>query len=642
MIIEEKEQQDEFIKLKHINTDEASKNFAKLLNENKTYFLNARWGAGKTEFLESSQKYTSVNNKNKKFIVLDFWRLTDERSVLAISFSKLMPRIYLGIRMIMILSVVISILMTDVVNIGLYSVLVGWGINKFLYRIGAVISLFIAVWSFFKIKSDSFYIKILDKKRFNKQVLIVDDFDRINGDVQEQLYKVFNLLENKIPIVFVGDYEKIAKNEDSYLQKIISKKIDLPFDLHPNKIWMDYFNELESKINTIIPQEFKEVAIGEGRNLRERQQFNDYVNHELFIRNKLYHVQPVQQLLVIYVYLFHPNYYKNLVTNNDFDFAIELEEIKKVKERKFYPDYSVKEKLQILLCNLQRGDSDEYPFSFMKNRQGYLLYEQPMNRTVQELDSLIENDDSLKECLLSNYDKDFYKYIQSKYKEFPKDKRNRIFSISINLVKEYHDSATIRYIITEKNNEIKMEKEYMGINSGLAYKERADRTDIQIKKEIYDSWHFILEKYNFDFTEEIYLIIKYSGISFNNLGLLFPNIDLNNYINCRRRDFLLLVYISSKNLWGEFAQWSENIWKFILSFSDEEFLSFWKVQGILYQGRGFEFDISSEDKNYTVWLSKRDFNQPGKTIDNTQIVNRIKPKLEQLERKGYIFIEDHD
>ena len=139
MIIEEKEQQDEFIKLKHINTDEASKNFAKLLNENKTYFLNARWGAGKTEFLESSQKYTSVNNKNKnkKFIVLDFWRLTDERSVLAISFSKLMPRIYLGIRMILILSVVISILMTDVVNIGLYSVLVGWGINKFLYRIGA-------------------------------------------------------------------------------------------------------------------------------------------------------------------------------------------------------------------------------------------------------------------------------------------------------------------------------------------------------------------------------------------------------------------------------------------------------------------------------------------------------------------------
>lgn len=51
----------EFIKLEHIDTTVATKNFSVLLNDNKTYFLNGSWGSGKTEFLNEVKKNSPRN-----------------------------------------------------------------------------------------------------------------------------------------------------------------------------------------------------------------------------------------------------------------------------------------------------------------------------------------------------------------------------------------------------------------------------------------------------------------------------------------------------------------------------------------------------------------------------------------------------
>lgn len=40
----------DFIKLGHIDTSAATQNFVKLLEDNKTYFLNGKWGSGKLIF----------------------------------------------------------------------------------------------------------------------------------------------------------------------------------------------------------------------------------------------------------------------------------------------------------------------------------------------------------------------------------------------------------------------------------------------------------------------------------------------------------------------------------------------------------------------------------------------------------------
>ena len=61
----------DFIKLEHIDTTVAAKNFAELLNDNKTYFLNGSWGSGKSEFLKEVKR-----GSQNKLITIDFWRLS--------------------------------------------------------------------------------------------------------------------------------------------------------------------------------------------------------------------------------------------------------------------------------------------------------------------------------------------------------------------------------------------------------------------------------------------------------------------------------------------------------------------------------------------------------------------------------------
>ena len=72
---------DIFIELEKIDTSEAAKNFAELLQEDKTYFLNGNWGSGKSTFLQDVNK-----NKKIKLITMDFWRLTDNRSMIEVTF----------------------------------------------------------------------------------------------------------------------------------------------------------------------------------------------------------------------------------------------------------------------------------------------------------------------------------------------------------------------------------------------------------------------------------------------------------------------------------------------------------------------------------------------------------------------------
>ena len=61
----------------------------------------------------------SRKNHKKKFITVDFWRLTDTRTTIEIAFSKLHPFIYWCLRIFVVLLVAVSILMTNIVDIGL-------------------------------------------------------------------------------------------------------------------------------------------------------------------------------------------------------------------------------------------------------------------------------------------------------------------------------------------------------------------------------------------------------------------------------------------------------------------------------------------------------------------------------------------
>ena len=201
------------IRFDKVSTKVAEETFSKIILQKlqnteedifQTFFLNGVWGSGKTTFL----KKVEGQAKSTKFIYLKLWEAHDERSVTAIAFSLLHPFLYYLLRFLIVIAVVTSVLMTPAINLGLLSYLI------------------VTVYQLLKVKSDSMYICLLPKFLSNNKVLVIDDFDRITTDRQNEAYKLFNILHGKLPIIFVGDYQKIAKSDDEsgkFLQKIIDE-----------------------------------------------------------------------------------------------------------------------------------------------------------------------------------------------------------------------------------------------------------------------------------------------------------------------------------------------------------------------------------------------------------------------------------
>lgn len=612
----------EFIKLEHIDTSVAAKNFAELLYDNKTYFLNGSWGSGKSEFLKEVKR-----SSQNKLITIDFWRLSDTRSTIEIAFSKLHPLLYWTIRLCIILLVAVSILMTNVVDIGLSNYF--GGSKPLILKLGGVVALIVAVWQVFKKKSDEFYCFLLSKLPKFSKVLVIDDFDRMSEKQQEESYKLFSLINGKLPIVFVGDITKVHKNDDNYLSKIIDRQVELPFDLHPSNIWDNYFSVLEDKFNIGLSNDFKKRINSDQKNLRDREHFNDYVNQEFFTRGKLDHVQVEQQLLVIYAYLFYPDLYMNLLKGEPI-------KVEKSEESDFQDIISIGHTLKEQLSEIQSSDNSDYPLSFKKNKLEYLLYEQTSNRTKIELDLLFtsNSEELISEIIESDQSSDFYQYLSSQFRVFSKKMKKQLLIMVIKESMKFKNSPSMNFIVQESLNEVIPSYER---NSPLT-------EDVIIR--IIKMWEPILRNEKLDQSEIIYFLNKHDLLSFHELGLYYYDlrIDTENFSNLRRKDFFLLTYLSSKGLFEKFKYWDNTIWEVIKLFDDREFLSFWIFQSIITNELGYEgFDIIPEDKRYTIWTGRYLFESPHKHTDYKEsVISKIKPRLEKMEKEGFTFTKMED
>ena len=613
---------DRFITLKHIDTSVAAKNVAKLLEENKTYFLNGNWGSGKTEFLVEVGK-----NTNKKLVTIDFWRLSDNRSTIEIVFSKLHPFVYSFLRIFIVLCVAVSILMTNVVDLGLSSFFESFCVKLI---IGSIV-LLVAIYQFFKIKSDGFYSCLLTSKclSLSRKVLVIDDFDRMSNKQQEESYKIFSLLNGKIPIVFVGDIEKVHLNDNNFLSKIIDRRIELPFVLHPSNIWQDYFELLSKKLNMSLSDDFWRRFSFENRNLRDRNHFNDYVNQEFFSRGKLGHVQEEQQLWIIYAYLFYPELYQQLLKNEEI-------KVKDDEKTSFIGMFKFGRSIQEILSDIQQSDFNQYPPSYKKNRLAYFLYEESLNRTKEEFDTLLEiNGEKLsRELREANYNTDFYQYLSSEYNSLSNPLKERLLRLTIQESMKSFNSPAMNYIVEEK------------LSEEIPSYERNSPLSKETIVRIVDFWESILKNEGLDKSEIIYFMEKHRVLSFYDLGLHYTKLEINNenFAKLNRKDFFLLTYLSAVNKFGQFKTWDSSIWHAIDSFGDKEFLSFWKFQSILSSDDNyFDFDIVSSNKTYILWVARYEFEPPHKLENYMEdVIEKIRPKLEQLKSKGFTFVEKID
>ena len=156
----------------------------------------------------------------------------------------------------------------------------------------------------------------------------------------------------------------------------------------------------------------------------------------------------------------------------------------------------------------------------------------------------------------------------------------------------------------------------------------------------------ILRKEGLDQSEIIYFMEKHRVLSFHDLGLHYTKLEINNenFAKLNRKDFFLLTYLSAVNKFGQFKTWDSSIWHAIDSFGDKEFLSFWKFQSILSSDDNyFDFDIVSSNKTYILWVARYEFEPPHKLENYMEdVIEKIRPKLEQLKSKGFTFVEKID
>ena len=602
---------DRYIKLKHIDTSVAAKNVAKLLEDKKTYFLNGSWGSGKTEFLAEVDK-----NTNQKLVTLDFWRLNDNRSTIEIVFSKLHPFIYIFLRICLVLCVAISILMTNVVDLGLSKFFEYWAVS-----IAGIVALSVGVYQFFKIKSDGFYSYLLTFKYFSlaRKVLVIDDFDRMSNKQQEESYKIYSLLNGKIPIVFVGDIQKVHLNDNNFLSKIIDRRIELPFVLHPSNIWQDYFELLSKELNTNLSDDFWIRFSFENRNLRDRNHFNDYVNQEFFSRGKIEHVQEEQQLWIIYTYLFYPELYKQLLKD---------EEIKVMDEEitSFTGEFTYGRSIEEVLSDIQQSDLNKYPPSYKKNKSAYFIYEQSLNRTKEKLDLLLKIDSEKlsEELIKGNHNTDFYQYISSEYSSFAENKKSKLLRTTIQVSLKSYNSPVMDYIVGEI------------LNKEIPRYERNTPLSKEIIGRIVNLWETILRKEGLDQSEIIYFMEKHRVLTFYDLGRHYTNLEIDNknFAQLKRKDFFLLTYLSSIGEFNKFEIWDRSIWDAMDQFSDRDFLVFWEFQGLLSNRLGYYcFDIVPMDKKYILMMDEK----KDRLKTNRSVIEKIQSRLKQLEDKKYTF-----
>lgn len=616
--------QNDFIKLEHIETSAASQNFVKLLDENKTYFLNGKWGSGKTEFLKEAERYTK-----KKFVIVDFWKLNDSRTTIEIALAKLHPNYYWGIRCLMVFLVAISILMTNVVNLGLSQIF-----SNLIVKFAGILALFVAVYQFFKVKTDGFYSSLLTNKyvSLSNTILVIDDFDRLSEKQQEEAYKLFSLLKGRLPIVFVGDIDLIHVVKENYLSKIIDRRVELPFDLHPVNIWDTYFKILEEKFNVNLSDDFKKCIKWENRNLRDREHFNDYVNQEFFTRGKLGYVQAEQQLIVIYVYLFHSKLYKELLEARTIEVSSE--------ERDGFKKGFVQGFIKVLLQNIQTTANQDYPICFAQDRTGYYLYESSSNRRGEELEEIFneKGNELTNELCNSTNSSDFFQYLSSQYKYFDNERKNYLVSLAIHQSMKVSISSSMSYIIIERTNEI-IQK----------YNQEHPNDEIN-NQQIVSNWDEILDEENLELSEKIRFLQQHHILSFHELGIRYPELDISHekFSEFRHKDFILLTYLNSKGLSREFPKWNDTIWQAISLLDTHQFISFWIFQTIISGEKQMEnifnkFDYYPENKNYIVWIQRYNPESDGELIDYKEtVIRKIKSRLKTLRREGYIFEEKID
>lgn len=548
-------------------------------------------------------------------------------------------------RLTVLTAIVISVVMTPAVNLGLSGYF-----QSFFIILGTLVALTVTVYQFLKVKSDSLYIRLLPYFLKNK-VLIIDDFDRISIERQEESYKLFHILHGKLPIVFIGDYQKIAKSDEEsgkYLQKIIDRRLELPSSLNSRTIWEDYLTKLSLELD-IDSRAFNRgilsIIKSENRTLRELKQFSDLLNYELFERGKRDLVDIEQLITIVYIFLFYPKYYLEL---KDFGSIFLEKEIEEIRMNETWFDANnrvknIKEKFyEILIANSEKS----YPRLFVENKAMYFVDEYVNNLTLKEAQEIFSDERKIQNIIRKNDNIDFFSYLMLEYSKFriptmddfriennlerKHFEKNRISieKIAIKEIKLGNKNKIIDFVVYELGKKIYLESKEEVSSTGRYEKNVEEFEKVgEIKKLInkieYNKWENYTHEFSLSEKIKFHIDYRFGG------EYIIPQLTKLSEEMVKDREALgserykpYIYFLLIRNF-SAYRSNKYNIKDLVNELTDSDFILFWELMGLIDGNR--------------IKVSTLDF-ESGDRINNNDIYNEIKESLEKIAREqGFRF-----
>lgn len=400
-----------------ISTDMYAEEFAKLLRDesNKTFFLQGKWGSGKTEYLKNVEKKAK---DNLNFVYLELWKPDFNESLSRQLFDATHPKLaktativgHALVTLTIVCSLILAIkgvISKNLPNYSLFTVAIiiaAIVTNLFSLTTNKVINVdkILMSWSIKMLKGS---------EQCCPNVLIIDDFDRLNKSKQMELYKLFNAIQKGMStarIIFVGNLNNIKNIENNFLDKIIDQVIALPFVLSSQS----FSNKLVEIISSNLNEDLSSIGIEklfmyEHRTLREANHFLSYVEDEFFRQEKKGRVQTDQELLIIYLYLFHRDRYQKLY--EDWQKEKNRKELNSIAynmgfdnlpETKIATKQNDEDELGQYI-NKTLDDNNKYPLGYQKNQIAYFLTERSDIPTISNLIISIQNTEIIKPLTFS-------------------------------------------------------------------------------------------------------------------------------------------------------------------------------------------------------------------------------------------------
>lgn len=618
-----------------IDTSTAEKNFEKLLNQKKTFFLNGSWGSGKTQFIEKVKKRATKHkgNEKKKLMLLDLWRVNNN-SIFTSGFRSLSPFWFIVSRVFIIIILCSFIMFTGIVNVpkgmeyfsptkthsSLFTAFFS-NSNTILPYLKLILLIFIlplsvgvSISKYLGLKIDQLDHFLLEKISLKNKVLVVDDFDRLTSDQQKEGYKLFTFLKDKIPIVFLGDYQRLVNGlEENYLIKVIDQRVELPFVLHPTNIWRTYFSFLESDLNVTLSDEITELFINENRNLRDRDQFQAYVYQEFYTNGKKGSVQVEEQLLIIYIYLFNNEVYQTLLSGIKTGFS--------------------KDELGKNIRKMLDEKTQEFPLHFAVNSESYFIFESITNASYEQMQFFLTDEKHLQQQFEESYTvgvNDFMLFVRASLSKFSSDESENLLKYTVKYFKKYgFNSPLTSFVIDQNSDRIATMKSLVPRNRIFGFDVSKPGTNDELTDLYFDGWSKLLNREKFDCSAKINFFITNNLISYPDLANKYDKMNyiVTDFTTSNYPVEILLMYLSSEMQWYDFKAWSDDVWSVIEKLSKSEFKRFCMVQNISPKDTYSHFTLAKFTTDpIEGWISLN----PEYVQDNNLFLNKMKEKIEEL------------